>query len=443
VSEQSATYDGPGIRNIGLPVDHYRLNKFVSRNESYQIILSKLIKIMTSMSQTIRHHYAVPLDTVPSYIQRHKLSKALEDKLQARHENANVPHAVAIHGLGGTGKSQLALKYAEDGKDRYNPILLIDATDEEAVRSSFERCAVELRLSVDQTERQGSTLVDSGAVQTVLRWLRDRNEADDEWLVVIDNADDFTWGIKKVIPKEKRGSIIITSRDKLSPMLVDGGCEQLEVGVMSPLEGTTLLLQHLQWDVDSAPEKIWESCEAVVQRLGYLPLAVDLAGAYISNDPDQEGALVRYLTDYERHRDELLRIDHFRGLLPTEKTVWTVWDTTLEKLEKEHAHLQPILLLAFLARFRGTLVQDEMFRLASLGMALVDQELGGEGQRLPSELRRFLALDGSEWDSFLYRQSRDVLLRYSLSQRVEGEWACMTMHSLVQWRAMQYGQNQP
>jgi hypothetical protein len=248
---------------------------------------------------------------------------------------------------------------------------------------------------------------------------------------VIDNADDFTWGIKKVIPKGKRGSIIITSRDKLSPMLVDGGCEQLEIGVMSPLEGTNLLLQHLQWHVDSAPKKILESCEVVVQRLGYLPLAVDLADAYISNDPDQEGALVRYLTDYERHRDELLRIDHFRGLLPTEKTVWTVWDTTLEKLEKEHARLQPILLLAFLARFRGTLVQDEMFRLASLGMALVDQELGGEGQRLPSELQRFLALDGGEWDSFLYRQSRDVLLRYSLSQRVEGECAGVTMHSLV------------
>jgi hypothetical protein len=47
VREQSATYDGPGVRNIGLAVDHFGLNKFGSRDHSYQVILSKLVEFIT------------------------------------------------------------------------------------------------------------------------------------------------------------------------------------------------------------------------------------------------------------------------------------------------------------------------------------------------------------------------------------------------------------
>lgn len=257
--------------------------------------------------------------------------------------------------MGGAGKSQLALNYAEKHKGRYNPILWIDATDEEAVRSSFRRCAAELGLSEEGTEKQGSVLTD-GVVQAVLRWLRDRTEADDEWLVIVDNADDVSWGIQKIMPKGKQGSVIVTSRDDRSVMLVPGACELVCVGVMSALEGTALLLQHLQLDAASAFEDVRQNCDKVAQKLGYLALAIDLAGAYIGNDSAPELALLQYVADYDRHRDELLQMDGLRGLLPTQKTVWTVWDTTLEKITREHSRLQPELLLTFLAQFRGTIV---------------------------------------------------------------------------------------
>ncbi|KAJ5503479.1 hypothetical protein N7463_006353 [Penicillium fimorum] len=412
VPESSATY--PGVGKIGLAVDHYGLNKFESRNESYNIILSKLARLLTLLVQPRKRHYSVLHMTVQAFTHRDKLWKELEEKLQIRHNNASVPFAVTLYGLGGAGKSQLVLKYAETNAYRYNPILWIDATSDETVRSSFRRCAAEIGLADEPKNQQCATLVDDCIIQGVLRWLRDRTEADEEWLVIVDNADDVTWGIKKIIPKGTRERIVITSRDDQSQKLVDRGCEQVRV------------------------DTVQEGCNAVAKKLGYLPLAIDLAGAYIGNSPTPEQSLTQYLADYEKHRDELLQMNHLRGLSPTERTVWTVWDTTLEKIEREYMQWQPSLLLTFLAHFHGTIVQNEMFRLASLGMLAVNDELGEDNSTGP---QMFIPETKGEWDDFNYRQSIDVLVRYSLIQRVHGQWPGTTMHSLVKWRAIRRDQD--
>ncbi|KAK3314549.1 hypothetical protein B0H66DRAFT_593266 [Apodospora peruviana] len=133
--------------------------------------------------------------------------------MKIRHEKRKVPYAVTLHGLGGAGKSQLALAYAEKHKDQYNPILWIDATGEEAVRSNFKRCAAELGIPEEPAERQESVLTDR-VVEAVRRWLHDRTEADDEWLVIVDNADDVSWGIQKIMPEGNRGGVIVTSQER-------------------------------------------------------------------------------------------------------------------------------------------------------------------------------------------------------------------------------------
>ncbi|KAF2003883.1 hypothetical protein P154DRAFT_519784 [Amniculicola lignicola CBS 123094] len=442
VREQSATYSK--VENIGLPVDHYGLNKFSSKNENYKIILGKLLQTITPIAlQKQQRFYSVPVSTVESYTERYKLSAAVEEGLRVRHPKATVPYALAIYGLGGTGKTQLALKYVEDHRDEYNPILWIDAKDEDSVRSSFERCASELQLSVDRTQNQGSSLPDSLVVQAVLQWLRSRKETDDAWLVIVDNADDVSWGVKKVLPKGDRGSVIITSQDSQSRKLVDGGCEGVRVDTMEPLEARVLLLRHLDLVFGLVPGEILKDCDKIAGKLGYLALAVDLAGAYIGNDADQKSALRRYLADYEKHQDDLLQSEHFRGLSASDKTVWTVWDTTLKKIEERYAGVRPGLLLALLARFRGGIVQDEVFRLASLSISTIVSKLYDGVAELPEWLNKALASDGGEWDDFYCRQSRDVLIRYSLLQRTQGDWDGVRMHGLVQWRATKYEQASP
>ncbi|KAM0362811.1 hypothetical protein ACHAPK_011498 [Fusarium culmorum] len=437
VREPSATYDGPNIRNIGVPVDHSGLNKFGSRSDSYQAILSKLIEATASLADLRIQHYAVPFGRVHTYAERAELSRKLEEKLRIRHKEAQVPHAVALFGLGGSGKSQLALDYTEKHRDEYDSILWIDATNEETTRLSFRRCAVELGLPEERARDQGSVVTDT-VVHKVLQWLHDRAKADSRWFVIIDNADDVSWGLQKIMPKGESGSILITSQDEQSTGLVPEGCEKIQVGAMSPAESSALLLRHLKMDAQSATKATQRGCEEVADKLGHLALAVELAGAYIGNDATPAQALLRYIEDYDGHRDELLRMEYFHGLLPTQKTIWTAWQTTLDKITTKYGNLQAELLLMVLAQFRGTIIQDEMLRLASLGMSAVDAETAEQSEdRMPSDLQRFFLLKMGKWDSFHYRQARDILVRYSLLQQVEGEWTGVTMHNMVQWRARQ------
>ncbi|KAK1585046.1 uncharacterized protein LY79DRAFT_671315 [Colletotrichum navitas] len=117
---------------------------------------------------------------------------------------------------------------------------------------------------------------------------------------------------------------------------------------MSQTEAATLLLKHQDKDADSASKETQHHCNEVVQKLGCLALAIDLAGAYISSDAMPQVALSRYLTDYDKHHNELLKTDGFRGLRPPEKTVWTAWNATRGKIKREYTSMRPGLLLTFL-----------------------------------------------------------------------------------------------
>jgi GTPase SAR1 family protein len=114
-----------------------------------------------------------------------------------------------VTGLGGTGKTQLVLRYIEEHEDEYDSVLWIDVRSEETARASYERCCRELRLPVEAAPG-GRLLQDIPSVQVMLSWLRDRSE-DKRWLAVLDNADDLSWDVSGIVPKGKAGTVIVTS----------------------------------------------------------------------------------------------------------------------------------------------------------------------------------------------------------------------------------------
>ena len=385
---------------------------------------------------------SVPYVTVSTYTARQTLSEQLSQKLHKPYRGKALAYAVAVTGLGGTGKTQLVLHYVEEHEDEYSTILWIDARSEETARSSFVRCCRALGLPCDAGTGEGK-LQDAPAVQAVLLWLRSQ-EAEQKWLVIVDNADDLSWDVSSIIPQGRAGSVIVTSQDSQASRLLGGKSDAVKVDVMETEEAVSLLLSNVDGGSAEVSDETATLVTGVVDLLDKLPLAIELAGARIKVEVDDGEdtvvAMRRYVADFRRHQNKLLGSNDFVHTSSNKKTVWTAWEASLaalRNLETSQADIRPAQLLAFLSQLDRANIQYELFRLASLGLETASRQLD---TILPLWLQKVLSVgtDG-EWDDIYYRESVKSLQRYGLVRPVRERWGGVTMHSLVRWRASQEG----
>lgn len=165
---------------------------------------------------------------------------------------------VAITGLGGMGKTRLALEYALRGKDEYDVRWRIRAGE----IASLQDDLVELgrrRGILSQSEDV------EHATQEVLAWLK----ANERWLLVFDNAEDRE-GLRRMLPSPCPGHVLITSRARAWR----GVAEPIEITQLSPAAAKAVLRRRSGQSDD-------EHADEVARELGYLPLALVQAGAYM------------------------------------------------------------------------------------------------------------------------------------------------------------------
>src|SRR4051812_37860857 len=119
-------------------------------------------------------------------------------------------HTIKTHrectlcGLGGMGKSQIALEFCYRNKDNYRYIFWIDADTEETLQNSFADVARRLIFPALVSTKSMSP---DDLVLYVIMWLQNN----DNWLLVYDNFDDRFQS--KYFPMVKRGVILKTTRD--------------------------------------------------------------------------------------------------------------------------------------------------------------------------------------------------------------------------------------
>lgn len=140
-------------------------------------------------------------------------------------EGYNNRTTVVLHGLGGIGKTQLAVEYINRHKGRHTAIFWFNANDENSLKSSFRDVAQQI---LDEHESNPTTkalnTVDldgnlDQVVAAVKAWLKLRGNT--QWLVVYDNydnpqipgnLDDSSMDIRSFLPRCDPGSVIITTR---------------------------------------------------------------------------------------------------------------------------------------------------------------------------------------------------------------------------------------
>ena len=191
---------------------------------------------------------------------------------------SNAIRSLALVGMGGIGKTQLAIEYAYRYKDQYSAIYWFQADDRDLLLYSIVELA-EQRIPEQSNHDDPKTVAEN---------LKHYLEKQSGWLLIVDNADDFSI-VKEFLPKLGDGCILITTRS--SPLPLDPTIHQMEISIkqmeISPLllnEGKLLLLrraEQLKYTTDLnqiKPEEIGMA-EELTKELGMLPLAIDQAGA--------------------------------------------------------------------------------------------------------------------------------------------------------------------
>ncbi|KAJ6450488.1 hypothetical protein C8R45DRAFT_761245, partial [Mycena sanguinolenta] len=126
-----------------------------------------------------------------------------------------------LYGLGGAGKTQIALKFIQESScftDRF----LVDASNTDTIETSLKNVAA--------TKQAGKSS------QDVLNWLASEHE---EWLLFLDNADDPMINLNHWFPRCNHGNIIITTRNHSAR--IHGAYS--EVSNMEELDAVALLLK--------------------------------------------------------------------------------------------------------------------------------------------------------------------------------------------------------
>ena len=243
-------------------------------------------------------------------------------------------HRVALHGLGGVGKTQLALKYVYTHKVDYERVYWISSVNEATLFSGFYEIAERTHCIAVTTDIKPSKDI----AKSVISWLND-NES---WLLIFDNVDDVTL-LDGYLPTRAVGKhTLITTRNQHTENIPAKG---LEVGEFDVDEAVDLLLIRAEVEIGEESDGKAEARE-IVKELGYLPLAIEQAAAFIR---EASRNLSHYLTSYRENR----KIHHARQSKANrnyyKETIDTTWRLSFEQIEKNNSDASKLLrLLAFL-----------------------------------------------------------------------------------------------
>ncbi|KAI2465866.1 hypothetical protein F4781DRAFT_434964 [Annulohypoxylon bovei var. microspora] len=367
--------------------------------------------------------YQVSRHEVRHFIERPELLTEIDHIFGT--EQIWLPKIAILQGMGGQGKTQLAIRYCEKArvKNKFQHILWIDASS----RASTMRGLEEISESLNDCNQ--AFLDSDDRVAFVKRRL---TAAHLSWLLIFDNYDDpSAFDLREYMPKGPLGNVLITSRyqdlERIGPVVRLSG--------MTRDEAVKLLFVLLG---SSENDTNRTAAAKIVKRLGYLPLAIDQAGAYMK----AEGVpLENFLHYYEKSaRDVLEPVPNLweyhesttsesgeSTTNTTAKTVFTTWNLSFALLKPDTAAgASKATILSLLAFFDEHAISESFFEVYHSTNELYQQ---------PEWMSLFTDEKG-QWSSKKFDGVMREFLRLSLitslnTERINTGYALISLHPLV------------
>ncbi|KAH6981463.1 hypothetical protein EDB80DRAFT_899547 [Ilyonectria destructans] len=375
--------------------------------------------------------YKTPFDlagvpTSSNFVDRPSDTADLEKYLLPRRSHSPQTRKVfVLHGLGGVGKTQLAINFARRHQATFSSVFWLDGRSEDRLRRSIAGCVSRIpKRQIPSAGRNQSEAHDKDdldtAVASVMEWLARPDNGD--WLLIFDNVDqDYEQGgvtgaydPRRYLPGD-HGAILVTTRlSRLAQLGESRRLAKVDLGLSRTIFG--------KW----YGGELGSDCDQLLELLDGLPLALAQAASYLR----EKGVdVTTYVQIYKHQWDELMgsRDAPSRPLLDYEQgSIATTWMVSFKEIESKSADAASLLRLwAFL--------DNKQLWHGLLGAAAVAGGADGWPDWLKEMARNVVR----------FLDSIGLLLRYSMVETQEGSTGSYSMHPVVhRWASFLDGHQQ-
>ncbi|KAL5330889.1 hypothetical protein ACEPPN_000414 [Leptodophora sp. 'Broadleaf-Isolate-01'] len=275
----------------------------------------------------------IPFDRNDGLVNRDDIFKAIDQLLTPPSRS----RSIALWGLGGCGKTQIALEYACRQDKTSCSVFWVHADSEATFTLDYTKIA---RVAGISPDLKGEDLL-----RAVQQWI----EQQTDWLLVLDNADDLrifkttyshsqiqppaSPNLLRFVPKSPTGTILWTSRDGSILGNILGIRHGVEVGPMNSDQAWELFRQLSGRDSTELPEK---GDSVLVELLERLPLAISQAAAYIRRTNISVQQYLGFFNESEARQSTLLSHEHQDPhRLQVPNSVMHTWLTSMRQIAEE------------------------------------------------------------------------------------------------------------
>ena len=286
---------------------------------------------------------------------------------------------VVLYGLGGSGKTESAVRFAERHRQEYSAVFWVHGADEARLHDGFETIG---RIVFDGKRSPAADYVNEAKV-----WFT-RNSG---WLLIVDNVNDesaLDELRRKYLKGGMIGHVLLTSRNPTASAHWNG----VEIADMEHSEAVELLSKITGHDCRQEGQVSVD----LLSDLGHLPLAIDQASSYIAST---EISLEEYYEGFQIEKARLLRqLPSTLYNYDSRETVMTTWEISFKRVEQVNMSASNLLLM--MAVFSHDDIPIDMLELTD--DSLRHWASNGEFEQLP---------ENQEWVSTTMRENLQSRLR--------------------------------
>ena len=321
----------------------------------------------------------------------------------------------AVCGLGGVGKTSLAVEFLWQHQEKYpGGIFWISGEDK-----FFQRSVNEMALQIGTLENDFHN-----SLSRTLDWLRKRENL---WCLVVDNLDELEMSseMRKLLTGNwkytARGHIIITTRREVSQIGEATGIDEqccIDLKCLTEEEG----IQFLRLRTGRTGEGEDDDLRQLVRELGGLPLALDQAGAYIRN---VKQSIKEYVKKYKKQKVRLLKKTKARNFVENTSSerlaVHTTWMLNFVHISRISVEMElgeaPTLFMQVSAFYGPDDIPYELINegLLEEGSSVEDNGMWDEAQ-IVSLLTKFSLFQRYGTDSFSVHRLVQEVIRSELEK---------------------------